>query len=381
MVGDATIALTAPAVLEGELTLSPGSHFRYELDFGTPQEITGKVTLAGTLDVDIPSERFVSSTAFLTILKSTSPLTGVFSNAPNGARITTTDGSGSFVVLYDSKSVFLTQYQAEPPPAQLLNISSRAFLSRADDESFGDRSVLIGGFIISGTPEPKEVVLRGIGPSLARSGLSPVLADPVLELHAGDGSLLATNDNWKDTQPGEIAASGLAPGDQREAALRITLQPGTYTVVLKEKNGLAGYGLVEIYDLSKNSGSKLANISTRGFVDASDVLIGGIIAGGDGQANAEIVVRAIGPQLQQNGISNTLDDPTLELRDFNGNLISFNDDWSTNADQLSYSGLAPFNNTESAMLLSLPHGNYTAIVRAKENRSGVALVEFYDLRR
>lgn len=381
MIGNATIAISAPAVIEGDLTLNPQSHLLYYLDLGTPSEVTGKMTLAGTLEVNISSSSFVSSTAFFTILRSATPLTGVFSNAPNGARIPTSDGTGSVVVFYDNKSVSVSQYRAEPPPAQLLNISSRAFLSRADDDPFSDRSVLIGGFIITGTTEPKEVVLRGLGPSLAKFGLNPVLADPVLELHDSDGALLATNDNWKDTQANEITMSGLAPDDDREAALRITLQPGTYTVVLKEKSGFAGTGLVEIYDLTQNSSSKLANISTRGYTDASNLLIGGMIAGGNGQANAEIVVRAIGPQLRRNGIFNALDDPTLELRDANGVVVAFNDDWSANSDQLTHTGLTPFNSTESAMQLSLPRGNYTAIVRAKGNSGGVALVEFYDLRR
>ena len=381
MVANATIAPSASTKIEGDLTLSAGSHFRSQLNSEPQDEISGKVTLAGILEVDIPSDAFVSSTSFLTVLKSATPLTGVFSNAPNGARIPTSDGTGSVVVFYDSKSVSVTQYQAAPPPAQLLNISSRAFLSRADDDPFSDRSVLIGGFIITGTTEPKEVVLRGLGPSLAKFGLSPVLADPVLELHASDGGLLATNDNWRETQPNEIIMSGLAPDDDREAALRITLQPGTYTVVIKEKNGFAGHGLVEIYDLSQNSSSKLANISTRGYTDSSNLLIGGIIAAGNGQANAEIVVRAIGPQLRQNGIFNALDDPTLELRDANGVVVAFNDDWLTNSDQLTYTGLTPFDGTESAMRVSLPRGTYTAIVRAKGNSGGVALVEFYDLRR
>jgi hypothetical protein len=381
MVGNATITISASTVIEGDLTLSPQSHLLYWIDFGTPHEITGKVTLAGTLEVNIPSDSFVSSTAFFTILKSASPLTGVFSNAPNGARIPTWDGKGSVVVYYDSKSVSVTQYQAEPPPAQLLNISSRGFLSRSDDDPFSDRAVLIGGFIVSGTTEPKEVVLRGLGPSLSRFGLAAVLADPVLELHSADGALLSSNDNWKDAQPNEIMASGLAPPDDREAALRVTLQPGTYTVVLKEKSGFAGTGLVEIYDLSQNSSSKLANISTRGYTDSSNLLIGGIIAAGNGQANAEVVVRAIGPQLRRNGIFNALEDPTLELRDRNGNIVAFNDDWTIDSGHLAPTGLAPFHNSESAMLLSLPRGNYTAIVRAKGDSGGVALVEYYDLRR
>lgn len=382
MVGNATIGLSFPAVLEGDLTLSLDSHFHYDYNLGTPKEITGKVTLAGTLEVNIPSESFVSSTAFQTILQSASPLTGAFSNAPNGARIPTVDGKGSVVVSYGSKSVSVAQYQAEPPPAQLLNISSRAFLSRSADDPFGDRTVIIGGFIITGSAQ-KEIVLRGLGPSLKKFGLDPVLADPVLELHASDGSVIANNDDWKANQAA-ITAAGLAPEDDREAALRITLVPGTYTAVIKEKTGLDGHGLVEIYDLSQNTTSKLANISTRGFADPNTVLVGGIIVGGSGQANDSVVVRALGPQLRQNGILNALDDPTLEVRDANGNIVGYNDNWNSNTSEASWissTGLAPFNNSESAILLSLPRGSYTAIVRAKPNGGGVALVEFYDLRR
>jgi hypothetical protein len=340
------------------------------------------VTLAGTLEVNIPSNSFVSSTAFFTILKSASPLTGVFSNAPNGARIPTWDGKGSVVVYYDSKSVSVTQYQAEPPPAQLLNISSRALLSKTADDSFGDRAVIIGGFIVSGSVQ-KEIVVRGLGPSLKKFGLDPVLPDPVLELHASDGSVIASNDNWTENRDA-IAATGLAPEDEHEAALRVTVTPGTYTVVVKEKSGLAGHGLVDIYDLSPNATAKLVNISTRGFADSDNVLIGGIIVGGSGQANDDVVARALGPQLRRNGIPNALDDPTLEVRDGNGNVVGFNDNWNSNASDTAWigsTGLAPSDNSESAILLSLPRGNYTAIVRAKPNSGGVALVEFYDLRR
>jgi len=210
--------------------------------------------------------------------------------------------------------------------------------------------------------------------------VAPTLTDPTLELHASDGTTIATNDNWKDTQQSELAASGLAPADDRESALIATLDPGMYTVIIREKNGLAGSGLVEIYDISGGNNSKLANISTRGFTDGTNILIGGIIAAGDGQANAELVVRAIGPQLRRNGIFNALDDPMLEVRDANGNLIAFNDDWVANSQQIP-GDLQPHFTQESALRLSLPRGNYTAIVRAKANSGGIALVEFYDLRR
>ena len=88
------------------------------------------------------------------------------------------------------------------------------------------RSVLIGGFIIRGN-DPKEVVLRAIGPSLAGFGISNPLADPVLELHGSDGSLITTNDNWKDTQQSEIEASGFQPQDDLESAILSTLEPVT----------------------------------------------------------------------------------------------------------------------------------------------------------
>lgn len=379
MVTTATFIPSADITIQGNLSLNSGSHFRYQLHSDPLNEISGQVSLAGILEIDIPSEAFVSSTAVFNVLKSAVPLTGTFSNAPNGARIPTVDGAGSVMVSYDSKAVYVSQYQAEPPPSQLLNISSRVFLRATQDDPMGQQSVMIGGFIIPGSVG-KEVVLRGLGPSLAQSGLNPVLADPTLELHAAGGALIASNDNWRENEAA-ILATGLAPNDDREAALRMSLSPGTYTVVIREKSGLAGHGLVEIYDLTQNSTSKLGNISTRGFVDASNVLIGGIIVAGSGQANAEIVARAIGPSLQSSGISNPLADPTLEVRDANGVVLAFNDDCLTNSQELSPTGLLPQNNRESALRLSLPRGSYTAIVRAKPNNSGVALVEFYDLHR
>jgi hypothetical protein len=376
---NATMSPTALTVIQGNLTLQPDAHFRYTFDFNEPQQITGKVSLAGILEIDVPSDRFISSTTLFTVLRSATPLTGVFSNAPNGARIRTVDGKGSMMVSYSATAVTLFGYQPEPPPAQLLNISSRAFLSAASDDAFGDRAVVIGGFIITGF-NAKDVVVRGLGPSLSRFGLTPVLADPTLELRAANGALIASNDNWRQNEAA-IQGAGLAPGDDREAALRATLGPGTYSVVIREKNGLAGHALVEIYDLTQNTTSKLANISTRGFTDADHLLIGGMIAGGSGPANSDIVVRALGPELRAFGIPNALDDPTLEVRDSNGMVVGLNDNWSGDySDLVGANGLAPSDHAESAMYLSLPRGSYTAIVRPKANRGGVALVEFYDLR-
>lgn len=386
--GNVTVsnAVAAPqqrASLDGDLALDSGSHLHLVIGPGNEVEtwysITGKIALGGSLDVEISDQAFLASDAVVTLLQSDGPMTGSFVNAPNGARVPTVDGKGSFVIVYEANALKLTQFQANPPPAQLFNISSRAFLF-ADGDPFYNRTVLIGGFIVTGTI-PKKVALRGIGPSLTKSGVAPVLANPVLELRGTSGALILANDDWKDTQAAEIMQSQLAPGDDRESVIITTLAPAAYTVVLKEKSGLAGNGLVEVYDLSQNDTSKLANISTRGYTDSSNVLIGGIIIGG-GQANAEIIVRAIGPSLRRVGIYNALDDPTLELRDNNGALVAFNDDWGVNYyDFLPIYDLAPKSSEDSGFRLSLPAGNYTAIVRAKANNGGVALVEFYDLRR
>jgi hypothetical protein len=260
---------------------------------------------------------------------------------------------------------------AAPSPAQLLNISTRLKVQTNDNVS-------IGGFIITGNA-PKKVIVRGIGPSL--TGLSPLLADPVLELHGPDGSLISSNDNWKDTQQTEIQNSALAPTDNMESAIVATLPPANYTAILRGKNGTSGIGLVEMYDLDTSSDSKLANISTRGFVQTGgDVMIAGFIFG-NGTASEKVAIRAIGPSLA--GISNVLADPTLELHDGNGTILLSNDNWKDDATQaaaLMANGMAPSNDFESAMITALPPGQYTALVAGTNGTTGVAVAEVYHLR-
>ena len=113
-----------------------------------------------------------------------------------------------------------------------------------------DDQVLIGGFIIGGN-DPKKVILRAIGPSLAGFGISNPLADPVLELHGSDKSVITMNDNWKDTQQSAIEASGFQPQNELESAIIRTLDPGNYTAVVSGKDGGTGVGLVEGYDLDQ----------------------------------------------------------------------------------------------------------------------------------
>ena len=205
-------------------------------------------------------------------------------------------------------------------------------------------------------------------------------------MHDGFGALSTTNDNWKDSpQETGIGNSGLAPTDDKESAILQTLAPGNYTAIVRGVNNTTGIALVEVFDLSKDSNSMLANISSRGFVDTGDnVLIGGFIAGNQ-SGSGKVLVRAIGPSLKGK-VPNALDDPTLELHDSQGNTLQTNDNWKIN-DQTQQSqqaaieatGAPPSNDLESALIQVVPPAGYTAIVRGKNGTVGVALVEIYNV--
>ena len=261
------------------------------------------------------------------------------------------------------------------PSMQAINFSTRMRVQTGD-------SVGIGGFIITGTA-PKHVLLRAMGPSLTQVGVPGALADPVLELHGPSPFVTITDDNWRDdpVQEAAIIATGIPPGNDLEAAIDATLNPGSYTAVVSGKNNTSGIALVEVYDLDQGADSKLANISTRAFVGTSDnIVIAGFMLGGEGGDDG-IVVRGIGPSLTSAGVPNALADPTLELRDGNGGLRAANNDWQDNpiqAAELMAAGLAPTNQLESGIALVLPPGLYTALLAGLNNGTGIGLVEVYD---
>jgi WD40 repeat protein len=261
-----------------------------------------------------------------------------------------------------------------PPKSRPLNIATRGRVASGE-------GAMIGGFIVTGN-ETKKVVIRAIGPSL-QSSLAGVLPDPVLELRSSDGSLLVQNDNWKDDplQAAELEANQIAPAHEFESAIIATVGPGSYTAAVKGKNGAAGIGLAEIYDLSGTGEAQLANISTRAVAaSAEDVLIGGFILGGASE-NARVLVRALGPSLAGAGVANSLSDPTLELRDENGVLLVANDNWQDQQRaRIEQTGIPPGDPSEAAILADLPPGAYTAIVGGKSGSGGVALIEVYNLR-
>jgi hypothetical protein len=128
--------------------------------------------------------------------------------------------------------------------ARLANISTRGLVQTGQD-------VMIGGFVLGNTTGSSRVAIRGLGPSLASFGLSNALADPTLEMHDSNGTIMISNDDWTSDviSAGQLTANGLAPSNPKESGIFTTLPPGAYTAILAGKSGGTGIGLIEIYNL------------------------------------------------------------------------------------------------------------------------------------
>jgi hypothetical protein len=270
--------------------------------------------------------------------------------------------------------IALTSLFAAPVPASQ-NLSTRMRVLTGDN-------IGIGGFIITGNV-PKHVIIRAIGPSLTSFGFTAaeVLADPMLEVRGPGAFGSIKNDNWRDSQEAQIKADGLAPTNDLESAIDATLPPGNYTALVSGKGNTIGLALVEVYDLDIPESSRLANLSTRAFVSTgNNVVIAGFIIGSN-NPNDSVVIRGLGPSLTGAGVANVLADPTLELRDNNGNLLIADNDWQddpTQAATITAAGLAPSDPKESAIAATLQPGMYTAILSGVNNGTGVGVVEVYD---
>jgi len=264
----------------------------------------------------------------------------------------------------------------QQPPASvgsssLVNISTRMKVGLNDD-------VLIGGFILKGT-QPKKMLLRAIGPSLTNYGVKGAISDPIIELHDAKGAIIAQNDDWPNSaQSTEIVNTGKAPGNALEAALVVTLNPGTYTAIVRGVDNTQGVALVEGYELDAPS-TRLVNLSTRGRIGVNDeVLIGGFIV--DGDNGKQVAIRALGPSLAA-FLSGSMADPALDVYNSSGVLVASNDNWSTGSQRTDIiaSGQAPSHPLDSALVATLGPGSYTAIVHGVNSGTGIGLVEVYDL--
>ena len=378
----------------GDLTLSSTAEFAPTL---SNNGNLGQLIVTGAVRLNSAALQFTDShsspsigESFLVISNDgTDAVEGTFASLPEGSSFVATPSSGNrtYSISYaagDGNDVVLTLTSLPPPtptptgtpmptPSQPLlgNISTRLRVESGDN-------VLIGGFIVTGA-QNKKVLLRALGPSLSQF-FPGTLENPRLELFQGN-SLLFSNDNWKETQQSEIEATTIPPTNELESAIVATLPANSsaYTAIVRGVNDGTGVGLVEIYDLDTSVDSKLANISTRGFVQTGDnVLIAGTIVIGPGMQN--VLVRAVGPSLP---LAGKMADPTLELRDQDGALLQANDNWidSPNKQAIIDTTIPPTNDFESAIVATLPANNasYTAIVRGVNNTTGIAVVEVYAL--
>ncbi|MBE0528933.1 MAG: hypothetical protein IH629_07010, partial [Thermoleophilia bacterium] len=235
--------------------------------------------------------------------------------------------------------------------------------------------VMIGGFVIGGAL-PKKVLITARGPSLAAFGVTGAMANPTMQLFSGQ-TVIAANDDWQtNANAAEIGATGIAPASPLESALMVTLNPGAYTAIVSGLGGGTGVGIVEVFERDRPE-IPLVNISTRGQVQTGDnVMIGGFIIQGD--APQTVLITARGPSLTPFGITNALANPSLQL--FSGQtLIGANDDFGTapNLAQIQATGVAPTDAFESAILVTLDPGAYTAIVTGVGGVTGVGIVEVF----
>ncbi len=268
---------------------------------------------------------------------------------------------------------------------RLANISSRARV-------VGSSSKAIAGFVITGN-ESKPVLIRAVGPTLASAfNITTALTTPVLDLYRG-GSLIASNTGVASLSAAArdaITAAGAQSGafalgsSGADSAIITTLAPGSYTAQVSGAGNTAGIVLVEVYDLSSaTTGQKLLNISTLANTGSGlDTLTAGVVV--TGSVPKRVLIRAVGPGLAQLGVGGFLTNPTLQLIQ-GTQTIAQNTDWNNSSDKAAIAAVAPTVGAfplvagDSAMIVSLNPGNYTAQVVSTTGGTGIAIVEVYEL--
>ena len=392
-----TVSLSAPS--SQIVTVS------YSTANGTATAGSDYVATSGTLTFN-PGETTKTLAVVVNGDTISEPNETFFVNLTSATSATIADGQGIGTIVDDDGA----------PDVRLGNISTRSRVLTGDN-------VMVGGFIIDGST-PLRVLVRSRGPSLGGAPffVPGTLTNPVLRLFSGQ-NVIAQNDNWQDSPncsggflcegATQITSTGLDPCQPNsgqsgpppncnvESAILITLPPGAYTAIVNGANGETGVGLVEVFEADDSIDSELSNISTRGFVQTgNDVLIGGLII--EGNAPATVLIRARGPSMSGAPffVPGTLADPFLQL--FSGqNVIAQNDNWQDapscsgfvcgNAAQIVATGLDPCQANpgqttsppscaqESAILITLPPGGYTAIVSGIGGGTGVGLIEAFEM--
>lgn len=266
-------------------------------------------------------------------------------------------------------------------PGAIRNFSTNSFVGTAG-------AVQICGFVIKGE-SPQTVILRGLGPGVF---ISPIdtkkLQNPRLRLHAGR-RLIASNDDWRDhpVPVTDLIQSGISIGPggpgrphDREAALRIRLKPGAYTVNVKGELGDSGVGICAIdVDRRIPTDSMRVNMSGRTWIGRDqNIAIGGFVIEGD--SPVKVLIRGLGPSLAERGLAAHLVDPQLKLHKRNegigSNVLSVNDDWRSvaNANEIAALPNAPKHGREAAILTTLAPGRYTVHMSDSGGGTGIGII-------
>lgn len=340
---------------------------------GAPILLTGNVTGAGVV-VQWSKYAGPGTVAFGDTAQATT--TATFSQAGTYTLLLATRDAAN-VTAYDAVVVTVGDTSTPPPPttpasARLYNLSTRSLVGTGDN-------IQIAGFTITGSA-PKKVMVRAVGPSLAKLGVEGVVADPVLTVYSGQ-TPIAQNDDWAPALAPEFARIGAGEWavGSRDAALALTLAPGGYTAHVTGKSSQNGVALVEVYEADAGVGGvKLNNISTRSLVGTGgDIQIGGFVIA---EGPRKVVIRANGPALTALGVTGALADPKLTL--YSGEtILAQNDNWepgmATSFARVGALGW-PAGSKDAALVLTLPAGPYTVHISGNAGATGVALLEVYE---
>lgn len=293
------------------------------------------------------------------------------------------ENEGAYHVIATSEGGSTTSASSEilVTDKRLINISARSRVGSG-------ANVLIAGFVVIG-PEPKQVLIRGIGPGLPES-LDRLLA-PRLELYNSASELIHSNNRWGDSvDPDAIAEASLKTGagagkplQPNDTAMLVELEQGLYTAIVSSQNETSGIALVEAFEVSDNL-TRMTNVSARAFIGIGDeVVIPGFVV--DGDLPSRVLIRAIGPGLKKQDVAGVLEFPEITVYDAKGQPIAHNDGWGNLWDSTEINaasalvGAKPLDegSEDAALILELEPGLYTVISRGENNTTGVALIEVF----
>jgi uncharacterized delta-60 repeat protein len=369
--GPATPQIQSATLANG----TTGSAFYYGVQTNLSGATFSATGLPAGLSID-PVSGIISGTATQT---GTFPVTLTATNSTGTATATLT--------------LVITAPAGGASVVRFVNLSARAQVTSTDP--------LIAGLVIGGTTT-RTVLLRAIGPGLAPYGVTNGIAHPRMQLYKSGGVLMNENTGWGGSAAlsavfNQVGAFPLTTGST-DAAMLVSLAPGSYSVVVSDTAGASGVALAEIYDTGTDasaSAPRLVNLSARATANSGQtVLIGGFVV--SGSAPKQVLVRGVGPALAGYGVTAFMADPVLNLYDVNGTLIAQNDNWGTpvtvtpaqpaaNAAALilaaSQAGGFAFGSgsADAAVLVTLPPGSYSAQVKSVTGITGTSLVEIYEL--